>query len=390
MAEARLDEILRRYVQQYLTINKSDFGRAKGEVIPVVELIIKKIALKDPRFIMRLEYRGSVYEKVKIKKADEFDFDLPIVPLQLDEAPNGNVAGVPCEYTTYVLKPALQEVWKNHADPEGKLLSAERVIATFASLVKQSIDDINQKKESSFKLKLSTNHPAVTVHFVQDGTSVYDVDLAPVIQVKKWPENLTIGWAHRGRKGWPTPEVIDSLKGNTPVYLVPKLYQDKTHEKRNYLWRYAFNKGEKKLLLDSDSGADNNCRRNVLRVLKGFLQDLKWPGLKSYHMKTVLLHESETWSGGEEWKDGQLGVRVLAAVRRLRSFIGQDKKAKCKHYFLPAINILEGMNERQKEVLLAKLDEFLENPLAAVLSIVLARLDSQKGLEGMAMLQVAS
>ena len=55
------------------------------------------------------------------------------------------------EYTTYVLKPALQEVWKNHADPEGKLLSAERVIATFASLVKQSIDDINQKKESSFK-----------------------------------------------------------------------------------------------------------------------------------------------------------------------------------------------------------------------------------------------
>eukprot|EP00794_Sanderia_malayensis_P018079 gene18077-19886_t len=374
MSEKRLDDILRRYLQQHLTISSANLNRAKNEIVPLVEKIMKMVESKDSRFKMRLEHRGSVYEKVKIKGANEFDFDLVIIPLTVDECSKGRMADIPSEYTTFAIKSELQESWKNLASRDNKLLSAERLVAKFASLIKQSIEEINKTKDSSFpfELDITTNHPAVTVGFKQGGKTVYDVDLAPVIEVKKWPENLTKGWENRRRKGWPSPEMIASLKEKTSVYLVPKLYRDKTHEMRNYLWRYAFNRGEKRLLLETDGGASNSCRRNVLRILKGLLEDLKWQGLRSYHMKTVLLYESETWPGAEEWKDAQMRERVLCAVRRLRSFV-DGNRPKCKHYFLPDINILESLNEQQKCVLLKKLNEFLDNPLAGVLSIVLDR-----------------
>ncbi len=53
----------------------------------------------------------------------------------------------PLEYTTYAIKPELQETWKNHASPDGKYLSAERLIATFAGLIKHAIDQINRSGE---------------------------------------------------------------------------------------------------------------------------------------------------------------------------------------------------------------------------------------------------
>ncbi len=96
MSDKRLDDILRKYLQQHLTVSNSDMNKAKNEIVPVVEMIIKKVENKDPRFKMKLEYRGSVYEKVKIKGANEFDFDLPIIPLTLEECPRkGRIADIP-------------------------------------------------------------------------------------------------------------------------------------------------------------------------------------------------------------------------------------------------------------------------------------------------------
>ena len=55
--------------------------------------------------------------------------------------------------------------------------------------------------KSDFRFDFKTNHPAVTVIFKQCGMAVYDVDLAPVIEVRKWPDTLTRGWQNRSRKG---------------------------------------------------------------------------------------------------------------------------------------------------------------------------------------------
>ncbi len=101
MPDTRLDQILRRYLQQHLTVVKSEMDRGKEEIIKVVELIMRKVEEKDPRFKMELKFRGSVYEKVKIKKADEFDFDLPITLLAIEDCPRGRMAGVPSGLYTF-------------------------------------------------------------------------------------------------------------------------------------------------------------------------------------------------------------------------------------------------------------------------------------------------
>ena len=168
--------------------------------------------------------------------------------------------------------------------------------------------------------------------------------------------------------GWPSEELITKLKQST-VYLVPKLYRDKNHDKRDFLWRYAFNKGEKKLLTDRDSTIVNSCRREVVCILKGFLSDFEWPGLRSYHMKTIMLHEFESFGDSDKWQKSEEAERVLSAVRRLKTCLTQNPP-KLKHYFLPSINILESINEEQKQQFLDRIKKFLENPQAEVTKLV--------------------
>ena len=81
-----LGKALRRY---WDAIKVSEKGKAKSEVEKVVKEIISRVETKDSRFKLGLEYRGSMYEKVKIKEADEFDFDLTITQLTIEEAPKG-------------------------------------------------------------------------------------------------------------------------------------------------------------------------------------------------------------------------------------------------------------------------------------------------------------
>ena len=86
-------------------------------------------------------------------------------------------------------------------------------------------------------------------------------------------------------------------------------------------------------------------------------------------MKTVLLHESESWPKNEHWSDTKLEERVLSAVRRLKSFV-KKAEPKCKHYFLPGTNILAGLVEKERVDLVKKIELFLKDPAAAMQKIL--------------------
>lgn len=90
-ANAGLNEALSKYLDHNLKV--SQMSEAKPVVEKVVKQIMTRIESKDSLFKMNLEYRGSVYEKAKIKEADEFDFDLTITKLTKDEIPSR--AGLP-------------------------------------------------------------------------------------------------------------------------------------------------------------------------------------------------------------------------------------------------------------------------------------------------------
>lgn len=80
----KLNDALSKYLDQ---LKVSYVNEPKAIIEEVVRDIIHRVELKDPRFQMGLEFRGSMYEKAKIKEANEFDFDLPIKNLTVDEAP---------------------------------------------------------------------------------------------------------------------------------------------------------------------------------------------------------------------------------------------------------------------------------------------------------------
>ena len=83
--EMLLNAGLRKYLDQ---LKVSDTETAKKDILPVVDEIRKIIAGKDPRFESGLVFKGSIYEKAKIKSADEFDFELPIPSLRITDAPH--------------------------------------------------------------------------------------------------------------------------------------------------------------------------------------------------------------------------------------------------------------------------------------------------------------
>ena len=61
---------------------------------------------------------------------------------------------------------------------------------------------------------------------------------------------------------------------------------------------------------------------------------------------------------------------MKSAVRRLQSCLSVNGEPKLKHYFLPSINIMAGINNEQRMQILPKLERFLENPQAAVQKLI--------------------
>ena len=86
---AGFNEVLSKYLDHNLKV--SGTKEAKVDIEKVVRNVMARVESKDPRFKMGLEYRGSIYEKLKIKEADEFDFDLPITALTIEEPPRGGL-----------------------------------------------------------------------------------------------------------------------------------------------------------------------------------------------------------------------------------------------------------------------------------------------------------
>ena len=71
---------LNKYIEKHKVVN---LDSAKHDVVPVVKEIIRKIN-KNER-LGEVEYTGSIYQKLKIDDADEFDFDVPLLELEIDK-----------------------------------------------------------------------------------------------------------------------------------------------------------------------------------------------------------------------------------------------------------------------------------------------------------------
>ena len=158
--------------------------------------------------------------------------------------------------------------------------------------------------------------------------------------------------------GWPSSETKNEVE-RLPFGLVPKFRKGVTIAERDISWRYSFNDAEKFLLLDSEpSFPSNNCRRSVLRILKSLRVDYNWNGIRSYHLKTTMLHEFESHNP-RYWKNENIFACLQKALNRLKVFV-QNKN--CPHYFLPGVNLFATLSEQDRAIIIQDLDNFLRCP----------------------------
>ena len=142
----------------------------------------------------------------------------------------------------------------------------------------------------------------------------YSVDMVPTIQIP-------------GRDGEDDYYVAKPIKGASKLQIA---------------WRRSFSVKEKDRLTTMDE--DNGCRKQVLRVLKVIRnREAGLALLTSYHLKTVLFRKTDELSDPTQWKVDCLGQRLMDVIGQMEMELG---KGVMPHYFLPDVNLLDGMKEK--------------------------------------------
>lgn len=97
-----------------------------------------------------------------------------------------------------------------------------------------------------------------------------------------------------------------------------------------------------------------SCRNEVLRNLKALIKIENWHPLTSYHMKTILLYESEDKPHPISWGFDQWSNRLFDCLSKLEFFLTKEF---CPNYFMKDINLFESFSPEEICWLAAKVHQ---------------------------------
>ncbi|XP_067043837.1 cyclic GMP-AMP synthase-like receptor 1 isoform X2 [Acropora muricata] len=362
---SQLNIILNRFTNEKVTLRKTEKTRALEFWEPKVEEILRRVKRKDERFArMETQRKGSYYERCKVGKPDEFDLTLVLENLELDDEPyddteDDGMGEPPKGFTRVMIDRGEERIWRrNNCVNARGMLNAAHVKSLFADLVRGAVQEL---RYGGF-VEVSSNGPAVTLLLTNNRNGrKYSIDLTPVIKDKTWPEDAD-EWKSRSRGGWPNQNLVREICSDG-CHLVPKPPKGSSvpaHGKE-FLWRYSFSSGEKKLLLKGAHGEPSSCRKQVLKILKVLNEELQLHPLKSYHLKTMLFFESEANPHHSHWSFNRLGERFLGLLKRLENCLRQRN---CPHYFMREFNVFEVFPQQRCAELCGKIQDILRNPEA--------------------------
>ena len=240
-AEEALTKKLREYFVKNVKIAEADQARARSLVRDYIkDQIIKYCKQNSSLPILRIEYTGSVYERLKTEAADEVDI---MVVLKTDKPLLWGDPEVLVEdvgKAGYALLKARDDSrLLSYANSEGYIDPKRLRNGWFCSLVVRAVNAFNRHANSDVTLKVRYHGPAVQVDITEEQNDVLllSVDLVPCFEIEK------------------------------SQYFVPKS-SDPVHDPfSRLLWRQSFSLDEKALLKHMDKD-DNGCRHELLRIAK--------------------------------------------------------------------------------------------------------------------------
>lgn len=309
-----LTQKLRAYSARNVKIRTADMVYAKHLMTELVEKEILRYCLEKSSIpILRLEYRGSMYEGLKTEAADEADLMVVINATEADVAIDES--GIP----GYAFLRTTNDNLFRHSPLVGTCSRPKRYIfpsairyTWFRNLVSGAVFDFQKRfPGSQYTLKVQDHGPAVQLDIslkLCPLKMLLSVDLVPCFHVKD-------------------------------RYYVPKQYnRRKIVANCAFLWKQSFALQEKHRLQYMDR-EDHGCRHELLRILKTiFKKDCILRLLSSYHVKHAFLHyiaKPRNWSGENSLGDNFLGF--------LNSLNGLLSKGSIAHFWAPHFNLLEGV-----------------------------------------------
>ena len=325
-AEAReedaltLTKKLRDFSVKYVKISEEDMTLVRKLVKEYIEDKIIMYCRENSKIqILKLEYTGSFYERLKTEAADEVDIMIVF------KTQTAEITVIESDVPGYVLLMAKESsVVRKYAWDNG-FISPKRIRDLWFGLVQRAVNYIHAKPPYSEVPVVLRNHgPAVLL----DIKKILSVDLVPCFQVE-------------GKYYVPKP-----LKGKRFVS-EPKLL----------FWRQSFSVEEKQVLQSMDRG-DHGCRHELLRIVKTVVKrpETSLP-MDSFYLKNAFMHY--IYGGGKDWVSGDaLGKHFLNFLETLR--IHMERRS-LPHYFLPDANLLDDFKEEVVKQMANRLRRILES-----------------------------
>lgn len=304
-----LTKKLRDFSVKYVKISEDEMTRSRKLVKDYIEdHVMAYCRQKSSLPILRLEYTGSVYERLKTEAAD---VDVMVV---LRTTRSAEIEVVGCGVPGYVRLMARRDsVFRTYAGPEGYINPERLRNGWFYSLVSQAVNDFNARPPrcSEVDLVVRSHGPAVQLDIFRKGTNqkFLSVDLVPCFQVG---DSYYVAKPYTGKRPVSSPQL---------------------------LWRQSFSLKEKQDLefMDTDLG----CRHELLRIVKTMVkrQPTSLP-LESYCLKTAFMHYIK--DEGQNWVSGDaLGKHFVGFLKVLQSYL---ERRNLPHFWLPGVNLLEDID----------------------------------------------
>jgi len=323
VGEDALTKKLRAYSAKNVKIAEADMARSRELVRKYVEDEVMKYCRQNSALpILRLEYTGSVYEKLKTEAADEVDVMVVLKTTKPWLWGDPEVMVEDTDVPGYVrLKAREDSKLRKYAGPEGYVNPERLRNGWFYGLIVKAVKKFEDRwPRSDIEMNVHYHGPAVQLDIWKKESHgagmvsterLLSVDLVPCFQVGR-DQSYYVAKPYTGRR----PVASSGL-----------------------LWRHSFSLKEKEVLRDMDR--DSGCRHELLRIVKTVVKG-EWSSLgrlKTYHLKTAFMYYMR--EKPYNWDRYSLGKHFHGFLQHLHGYL---EEGNLPHYWLPGVNLLEDID----------------------------------------------